>query len=513
MTSDAHLSEMLDRWATSGGVAITETDRRLVVNQLSGQQALDLAAAVDGTVGWPNLAFSDAGGDLPRDQLTPRLSGIRAELNKPPAPADVELILTNTAFAASLSRARTHRRYWVRGLTAPFETREVRYGPWGDDVLPSNAEAASDPRKVVRPLGDYPDDRADLGRWLLRDPTGSLPLGDNAFLTWRREAAAAAATALANEVEPDGRLMFRGPPVGRYSIDGAAALKDSEFEALQRAAAFAYENPRELENRQNLVAAEIARAGVAGGDLVALAQVAGPALEGARIAYNFGVTGQSRDTLKALSDLRKAVMDETAKVAENTRGLAAAVAGAVFGNIGLIVARLSLTPNNVFVPQAAAILGIVLAAYVGLVIASGLHFLRLQHDLRVQWRSRLYRFLTDADYEDLVARPVRRAERGFYAAAVVGGVLAALLLVATLWIAGTAPVVTPPLTKPVHTIDGAGAQASSTAKVLPHAAGTQPGTLNGAAGERSARGTPQPTTTPAAPRTERQRVVIGPPKE
>jgi hypothetical protein len=486
MTAEAHLSEMLDRWATSGGVAITETDRRLVVNQLSGQQALELAAAIEGAVGWTGLAFSDAGGDLAREQLTPTLSGVRVELNKPPAPPDVELILTNTAFASSLSRTRTHHRYWVSGLTAAFETREVRYGPWGDAVLPSGAEACSDPRKVVRPLGHYPDPRADLGRWLLRDASAPLPLGDASFLTWRREAAAAVATALANEVEPDGQLLFRGPPVGRYDIAKAATLKDSEFEALQRAAAFAYENPRELENRQALVAAEIARAGVAHGDLTALAQVSGPALEGARIAYNFGVTGQSRDTLKALSDLRKAVMDETAKVAENTRGLAAAVAGAVFGNIGLIVARLSLAPNNVFVPKAAAILGIVLAAYVGLVIASGLHFLRLQHHLRVQWRSRLYRFLTDADYEDLVARPVRRAEQGFYVAALVGGVLAVLLLVATLRIAGTAPIVTPPPAAPA--LSGrAKSPAASTATVASGSARAQPAK---AAAESSTRGTP-----------------------
>ncbi|TIV70763.1 MAG: hypothetical protein E5V79_06450, partial [Mesorhizobium sp.] len=90
----------------------------------------------------------------------------------------------------------------------------------------------------------------------------------------------------------------------------------------QSVATWVYENDRELENRHGLLAAEVARTSFRDGDAQALAGVLGTAFEGARIAYNFGVTQQSKDTLKALGDLRKTVSDDATKLSETTRTLA-----------------------------------------------------------------------------------------------------------------------------------------------------------------------------------------------
>ncbi len=93
----------------------------------------------------------------------------------------------------------------------------------------------------------------------------------------------------------------------------------------------------------------------------------------------------------------------------------------MFGAIGLVAARLTLAPNNKFVPVAAVLVGLVLAAYVGAVIASGMHYLDLQRRLRTEWRPRLYSFLTQTEYDKLVTDPVARAESGYVAAAWSGG--------------------------------------------------------------------------------------------
>lgn len=161
-----------------------------------------------------------------------------------------------------------------------------------------------------------------------------------------------------------------------------------------------------------------------------------PALEGARIAYNFGVTQQSRDTLKALGELRKSVADDTAKLSETMRTLGGAVVGTVFANIGLIVARLASPANNTFVGSAAILIGIVLTIYVATIVGSGIHYIWVHRYLRKEWRNSLYRFLAADDYRRLVEVPVRRAELAFWCIAGAGIAMVVLLLIAVFQIAG-----------------------------------------------------------------------------
>jgi hypothetical protein len=65
------------------------------------------------------------------------------------------------------------------------------------------------------------------------------------------------------------------------------------------------------------------------------------ALESAKIAYQMALSSNSRDTLAALTDLRKAVTDETAQLTGLSRQLSTAVAGALATGIGLVAARIT----------------------------------------------------------------------------------------------------------------------------------------------------------------------------
>lgn len=239
---------------------------------------------------------------------------------------------------------------------------------------------------------------------------------------------------MAQEIESDDRLLFKGPPGTRFTVENLEELPGDTFAAIQSVAGWLLENERELENRHGLLAAEIARTSLRDGNAQDLAGVLAIALESARIAYNFGLTQQSRDTLKALGDLRKVVSDDTAKLSETTRTLGAAVAGAVFANMGLIIARLTLSANSTFVGPAAILLGSVLLLYVVTVIGSGFHYILVQSYLRKEWRGSLYRFLSKEDYKRLVELPVGRAERAFYFLAGVGAIMVVLLWGATIYI-------------------------------------------------------------------------------
>lgn len=437
------LAERLDAWAGQDGVTLTENLGRLTVRQLRGDQAQELLGLVE-AAGLPVLAVGDRGGDLARDELDAGRKGVQVQAGLPASPEGVERILTLWAFDQALGRPDLPARVWVRRLAMPFETLSHAFGPWGDGERKTPVETCGDPRKFTRALVDYPAADADLCRWLLVDPEASAPPESPAWSAWRTRCAIALARTLANEIDGDARLVFRGPPVSRFSLERAEEVDAAGLSALQRAARWTWLNTHEVEQRQALVAAEVARASGRSGDLAALAEVAAPALEGARIAYAFGLQQQSRETLKALSDLRKAVLDETAKLTDINRNLATAVGGAVIAGVGLLVARLTLPTNGVFVGGAALLLGMVVVLHVGATTVSGALFVRLQQRLRREWKGRLYAFLTKDDYEALVEAPVRGAERGFWTTAALGGIMTLLVAAACMIVYRTASVVPHP---------------------------------------------------------------------
>lgn len=422
------LAHAVDALASLGRATVTESAVDLAVYQLDAEgvrQLLPLVAAA----GLRLLRLADEGGELPADQIGDGSYGIEILVAKPVVPDWVLPVLTRTAFQRLLERRLDRSVVWLQELDRRIDTWEVRYAPWGDLEGWSPDGPSADPGRVVRMLGR---DRCvePIGRWLLRDP--GTDLSGALLAPWRRRSALAVGTALAQEIEWEGRLLFPGPPPTRFVADGAERLDMASLAALQRAAGWVFENPRELGNRHGLLAAEIVRTALRDGDLVDLASVMPGALEGARIAYGFGVSQQSREALKTLSDLRRSVTDETLKLADATRSLATAMTTSAIANVGLIIARLTLPKEATFVGSAAILIGVSLAAYVAIVIGSGWHYLAIQRDLRSDWRDRLYRFLPEAEYERMVSGPVGRAEDGFRNAAIGSGIVTCLLLIAVI---------------------------------------------------------------------------------
>lgn len=360
----------------------------------------------------------------------------KVTLAKPAGPARVSTVLTNTAFKDWLSRPPESTVLWCAQITAAFETESVRFAPWGDETVFHPSGRTPTARTVVRESGSVSLVPSDLGPWLLRE--GSTPPWDQTARMWIDLAAQSLCRSLCNELEADGALMFRGPPVVRYgaSKSASASMSPAGFAALQAASQWVFQIDREVETRHGLLTAELARTNVGSPDAALLfEQGSAPALESAKIALQLGLHKLSLDSLKAMADLRKAVADETAKLADTTRQLATAVAGALFAGIGIVAARLTVVINGPIVVAAILILGVVLCAYVAAVIISGMQFVDIQRDLRSQWRERLYRFLPDAEYEAMVAKPAAKSEKAFKAAAWMSGVLATLLLSAVIAVA------------------------------------------------------------------------------
>ncbi len=424
--SQSKLAEALNTLIDQKKATVTETAAGISVYQLEGPDADGLYTLFE-EAGWKKIICRDKGGEIPRHLIAANGKGLTITAERPATPDGIEVILTRSGFEALLDKPPESTIVWVEGLTAAIDTRAVRYCPWWHEGEFKPEGGAESVARVTRMLGRKgPGDH--LGRWLLKAP--ATPVHEKALEPWRERAASRLLRAMAQEIEPDNKLLFKGPPPARFIVEDEEDLAADLFATLQSVATWLLENDRELENRHGLLAAEIARTATRGGSAMDLAGTLRLALEGARIAYSFGVTQQNKDTLRALGDLRKAVSEDTAKLSEIMRTLGTAVAGAVFANIGLIIARMNVPAGGKFVGPAAILVGIVLAIYVLSVIGSGVHYIRVQGYLRNEWRNSLYRFLSDDDYKRLVETPVGRAETAFWCVAATGILMLVISLVA-----------------------------------------------------------------------------------
>lgn len=424
----------------AAGAFLREGSHNVVASNLSADGTRRIAAAAVGA----NLPYevqdqADTIWDV--EHLDANFAPFRLAIQKPAPGEGVLGIFTTPGFSEWLMREDAPIRWQVVGLTEMFLTQGIAFAPWGETADFKPAKPSKSPRSLVREYSHQREVPSDIRRWLLFDADAGKP-DDPFFQIWADMAIRQILISIPDEIDPeDGSLKFRGPP--RLNLKGPSADVDAlseltipAFRELQRAAAWVFENDREAESRHILLAAEIARSGGGTSEAVeAVRRYILPVLEGAKIAYQMSLSDLSSETLKALGELRKAITDETAKVTEATRTIVGAVASTLAIGMGLIAARLVANVNTTLI---IAIM-IVVLAYIGLVIASGIQFVLIQRKLRKEWQPRLYRFLPESDYKSMVTDPAGRAEAAMWTAAAFGTLAAVVLTGAVVYVAQLPP--------------------------------------------------------------------------
>lgn len=426
--SPTELAELLQRWQSLGLANLRETETHVMLNDLSFAEVAAFCQRADEAC-WPRIIVDSTGEIVSTEKLMEEFAPFEVTIEKPRDRMAVRM-LTVVGFKQWLhsDHMQNSTVVAVPSLAKPFDTFALRIGPWEPigDFFATKLE--NNPRKIVRETGDSRLVVSDLGPWIPRDEEEAVDAGDPYIAQWRKLAAARLIHALADEVEPDGRFLFRGPPVIRFDPPTLVEnIKPEDFDALQALVRWIYVGNTDAESKRALVAAEVSRSSFSTADPSLIASHSTRLLEGARIAYQLGLNKISLDTIKALADLRKAVADETARLSEATRQLANSVAGALFTGIGVMAARLSLPIGGDAFNAAVVIVGVVLVLYVASITWSGARFLGIQRNLRLEWRERLYRYLPQAEYDRLVTIPAQSAERG-YAWAAGFAILSVLIL-------------------------------------------------------------------------------------
>ncbi|MCU4180176.1 hypothetical protein [Bosea sp. BH3] len=431
-------------------LGIGEDPGRLSLAGSLTRAALDAWQAVsDEAPDWLSFSFIDPADDriLPRDAI----AGERARITITFASnANMPHLFTREGWRSFLLEdARVSSATSVRLAfdAARFRTRAFDVAPW-EGVLAVGLAAPpprdSSPRRQVRSQSSVLMAPTRIEPWLVD--------GDNsqgtAWEIWEDVASAMISRSLPNELYVEAgeeRVSLVGQPPRRLEL-GRFSDGDVPFTALQDAACWVYTEGTDVEVRHTFLSAELAREWPARKSFSSgLSGKLASSLDSARLLYKAHLRAGSKDTLKALADLRKTLADDVQKLVQQARDLSSAVWRDVAVAIGVMAVRFGLDAAKT-VPSSFAFSTIYLlvAAYFiasfWLTVTINRRFLSSLEQSRAAWRTKLYAFLDDDDYRELAGTPLSAAIEDYRVterrARRVVSIVVLLLVLATLVEAG-----------------------------------------------------------------------------
>ncbi|WP_300578120.1 hypothetical protein [Phenylobacterium sp.] len=425
------LATWVDDLCRAGVATVSENNEITLVSGLPANVALELEERCKG-LSWECVIEDQEGSDWTGGSAVEEYAPFRAIINKPAGRVDEKSFLTISGLSQALSSNPPIGVVRVASQTSSLTTWGTHFVPWEDASEFSPFPPTKDPRKFVRETSGQRSVVDDIRPWIIKDGF-SYDLHDPVFQCWSAISSRNLLRSLSNEISDDSNsVIFSGPPrvileVG--SIEAISDLTQVGFDKLQSAASWVFELPRETEMRHALFSMEFARyAGSTPNTRSAVCEASDIALEGAKAAYHLGLIDLSRDTVKALSELRKMVSEDVARASDATRQLITSVAGALSVELAIVAAKISSDVEDWLLISIA----VVSLLYVAMTVAFGHRHLSLQSSLRKEWRNRVYTFLSGHEYREMVQTPLANATRTFYYASGVGLLLSALIFVAVL---------------------------------------------------------------------------------
>ncbi|MBC9250981.1 hypothetical protein A9179_11890 [Pseudomonas alcaligenes] len=427
------LANLLNDLAKTGQALISESDATVSVSELKSSTAEQVIKALE-AIGCRYQLLDHAFNAYDADEIEEGDEGYLIVFDKPIGErknADTLYLLTECGLIDHLRQGHPASCWRVMGLSHPINCKARTLSGWDDDLIIIATSSTKAPRLLVKEASNVRVVPDNVQHWLLVE-NHKLNESEPFHILWAQFAYEALGRCIANEVESiDFKLIFKGPPKLTLEALGDNPVRRNsiglgDFDLLHEPTSWVYENSREAEIKHVLLSTEIARSGRSDGEVVSyFRDNIAAAFECAKIAYQMSISEVTKDTLKSLGDLRKAVTEETGKATDATRQTVAAVASALAVGLGMIVARVSVALN----PWIILVVMVIAFGYVVLIALSGWHFILVQRSLRTQWQLKLYRFLSSDDYKTMVTEPVGKSER-IYKWSVIGG--GAVLLIAAI---------------------------------------------------------------------------------
>ncbi|WP_249137841.1 hypothetical protein [Bradyrhizobium tropiciagri] len=437
-SSSAHLVERVRELVASGASANERVDALVLSGRLLSAEAqvawLRFADDVPSPFTSVQVYNTALGGDLVTGDVFDPARAVVITIGKPKADACAFFI-----FQSSIPRYLAQRAVLARlaiadfNVAQAFRTRGLDVVPWDFEqpiATPETLLGVIDPTRYVR---DFVPDRevaTDLNPWMLV----TMPAASSAaYQAWDAVAARRLLGGLVSRVWlEDGQVWLQAaatPPIYRIKADDHA-LPGARV-PLTEAASWVFLSGTDIEARHLLFSGELARASRPQQDLATTLE---QALEAAKAAYEAHVQSSSRETLKALADLRKTVIDETQKVAQRAQDLAAtlwrdlAVSAAPFilKTLGDTTKTSGVLVTSIFYFAAAAFI------CVSFVLQWRINgsFFESQASSRRSWIQSLYSYISVREREEIAEAPIEQAMKNYRETRGVLLVVYALLIAA-----------------------------------------------------------------------------------
>ena len=315
------------------------------------------------------------------------------------------------------------------GPDQSFRTLGARYQMWTLDAPPTFApiEPLPDPRRLVKDFTGRHVVPSDVRPWLLQTP----PIEPAAvFEAWSLRASTELLASLCDQValhEGKPRYHFSGPPAVAVAPTNQEFLQAAT--GLQEAGTWVFAEGRDAEARHTLLATEWARAYQS--EEFALASARG--LTSAKPAYAAYLKSGSKETLKALADLRKAVVEETQKASQKAQELSGglwkdlAVAAAPF--VLKVLPDTAKVASNVTAGWLTFGAALFLAYSYLMQIYINANYFRQQSDGRVVWRATLNSVLSADELDAFSEKPIRDSIRDYRTVRNVIGAIYLILVI------------------------------------------------------------------------------------
>ncbi|WP_297804149.1 hypothetical protein [uncultured Brevundimonas sp.] len=288
-----------------------------------------------------------------------------------------------------------------------FATRRARFQPWTNEepepFAPS--EPSHDPRTYCSDFTGLHHTPSDIRPWLLR----SMPTRKGeTWSTWQLASSRKLIAAIADRVsngDHDPLYHFNGPPACSLSLSDAEIT--SLHSDLHEAASWVYNENRDVDTRHMFMAAEWARTYRSGN----VSDFGKGSIASATAAWAAHAKSGSKETLKALTDLRKAVADEGQKAVQRAHDLAGAmwkdvaIASAPF--VIKVLSDTSKIESYLLSGILSACAGIFLCLSFGIQIYINRNYFISQDEARKNWKKSLVA-LTPGEIDELSETPINK---------------------------------------------------------------------------------------------------------
>ena len=321
-------------------------------------------------------------------------------------------------------------------IDTEFKTLRFSVSKWHapsveNSLISEEKVSKTSPRKIVKYFSPDFLPSESISPWIL---DSLVPENNPAFDIWRDISCREILKCLTNElfVTEQKMVALSGNPPKKIEF-GDNLICEQSFTGIQSAAKWIYCEGEEVELKHTFLTSELAREWPQGVSFCdGIVHRLPTAMDSARLLYKAHIRSSSKETLKALNDLRKNLADDMQKVVQQSKELTSSLWKDVALVIGTMVIKYTLDASKN--PNASKIYSIVffsIAIYIVvshfMSVAINANFIKIVEENRISWRHKLYGYLDDEDYDALATRPISKAYHSYYCIKNISSVLTILL--------------------------------------------------------------------------------------